>query len=344
MEKSGLLGQERGQRAYFLTYWRGDLLEGALPLYLKAHSYGEYIFDWSWANASERAGIPYYPKLVGYTPFTPSSGEKILLAKDLSESERVEIAKTLIAEALKLESEFKASSLHFLFTNSWEQKLLQAQGLSGRASFQYHWTNANYSHFEDFLTKLKPRKAKAIRKERRALGELCFSWKSGGELNQEDASIFYRGYLNTISSKGAMAYLSEDFFREVFTTMGDKVLVSFAHDKEELLAMALFFKSDDSLYGRYWAPLVECEFLHFELCYYQGIEYAISHKLKRFEAGAQGEHKIPRGFLPTLIHSSHHIANVDLSNAVNHFLDQEALEIQQTIDFLMKSSPYKDQN
>lgn len=342
MEKSGILGEERGQRTYILTLWSEGNLAAALPLFLKGHSYGEYIFDWSWANASERAGFPYYPKLVSYTPFTPSSCTKLLLAKSLAETERESLARDLIARALEFERDLKASSLHFLFTSSWEQQLLKEAGLLNRVSFQYHWLNEGHRDFDDFLSHLRARKAKTIRKERRSLSDLTFSWKNGSELTCEDAKNFYRGYLNTISSKGAMAYLNEEFFREAFTTMGEKVLVAFAHAQNELQAMSLFFKSENALFGRYWAPLTAREYLHFELCYYQGIEYAIEHNLSRFEAGAQGEHKIARGFLPTLIHSSHHLVEPKLSQAVANFLAYEKREVEETMGFLMSASPFRE--
>lgn len=342
MERSGILGEDRGQRAYFLTLWDHENLVGALPLFLKGHSYGEYIFDWSWANACERAGISYYPKLVSYIPFTPSSCAKILTARDLRLDRKLEIASELISHALELESDFGASSLHFLFTNEWEQEILKSKGLMPRASFQYHWRNQNYMSFEGFLGALKSRKSKAIRKERQALKDLKFSWKDGHELTREDAEVFYRGYLNTISSKGAMAYLSLEFFQDVFTTMKEKVLVSFAHEGDTLVAMSLFFRAGTTLYGRYWAPLETREFLHFELCYYQGIEYAIKHGLSRFEAGAQGEHKIARGFMQTLTMSSHSISNPGLEKAVSDFLILEAREVDEAISYLSEASPYRD--
>ncbi len=346
MEKSGILGQERGQRPFILTLWSESMLElqAALPLYLKSHSYGEYIFDWSWANASERAGVAYYPKLVSYTPFTPSSCAKILLSKGLDENQREDLSLELIHQALELQRHLGASSLHFLFTSSWEQELLKRAGLLNRASFQYHWRNENYADFADFLSRLKARKSKAIRKERRALADLHFSWKSGKELTLTDAKLFYQGYLNTISAKGALAYLTEQFFGEAFTQMGENVQVAFAHSADKLLAMSLFFKSEKALFGRYWAPLISREYLHFELCYYQGIEYAIRHNLARFEAGAQGEHKIARGFLPTLIHSSHHIEHPGLERAVADFVVHEAREVEETIKYLMSASPFKERN
>ena len=342
LEKSGCLGEKRGQKPFILTLQNeSSQIIAGLIIYLKGHSYGEYIFDWSWAQASEQANIAYYPKLIGYTPFTPASSAKFLLAKSLSTADRNECVQELLKQVRGLSNQLGASSEHFLFTRLSENEELQRAGYEIRHSFQYHWHNQGFEHFDDFLKKLKSRKAKQIRKERRAVANLNIRRRSGRELTRSDAQLFYKLYLNTVGDKGAIAYLNQEFFELIFTTMLDRVFIVEALDGAEVLAQSLFFTKGDTLYGRYWGPQREVAFLHFELCYYQGIDYAIANKLKRFEAGAQGEHKIARGFIPTLTYSAHNIYHPGLRAAVGKFIFDEKVSIAQSLDQLQSFSPYQ---
>lgn len=342
LEKSGCWGEKRGQRPFILTLQNeSSQIVAALITYLKGHSYGEYIFDWSWAQACEQANLPYYPKLISYTPFTPASSAKFLLAKSLSAADRRECVKELLKQVRELSSQLGASSEHFLFTNLNENQELERAGYEIRHSFQYHWHNQCFDQFDDFLKSLKPRKAKQIRKERRGVANLNIRHRSARELSSSDAQVFYQLYLNTVGDKGAIAYLNLEFFELIFTTMLDRVFIIEALDGPEVVAQSLFFTKGDSLFGRYWGPKREVAFLHFELCYYQGIEFAIANKLKRFEAGAQGEHKIPRGFIPTLTYSAHNIHHPGLRMAVGKFIEEEKGAIAQTIQQLQSLSPYQ---
>lgn len=317
----------------------GDAL-GACYLYSKTHSYGEYIFDWSWAQAYERYQMPYYPKLLSAVPFTPATGPKLLF-KDGVDKPRV--AAALIASALEQMEAAQHHSLHYLFITPDEIPYFEAAGFSIRHSFQYHWKNEGYTSFEEYLGKLKSKKRKQIERERQQLGQegLTFRAVTGEALLPEHAELFYRLYLSTILKMGAIAYLTEDFYRRVFAAMHDQIILFLAEDRGEVIAGSLCYFKGDALFGRYWGAVRDVRNLHFELCYYRPIEWAIAHKLARFEAGAQGEHKHARGFLPTRTYSAHWIRHPQFRVAIGNFIDEEKAVLASMFEDMKVHSPFR---
>jgi uncharacterized protein len=330
LEQSGSIGATQGQVPIYFTLWQAEQLVAAAPLFLKEHSYGEFIFDWSWAEAAQRAGIDYYPKLVGYTPFTPASSHK-LLGKHSQE----------LLEALqRFAGSAPAHSLHFLFTQATEQAALTPP-LLARQSYQYHWHNDNYTSFGDFLTGLKSRKAKQFKKERQALQHLEIEQLGADQLTAEDGKAFYPFYLQTIEEKGSIPYLTPHFFELLFEKMRHRLLLVRARENGKVIAEALYLFKGKRLFGRYWGSLRHIDYLHFELAYYQGMEFAIQNQLAVFEAGAQGEHKLLRGFRPVPIFSAHHFNHPGLQAAVRQFLIQERPMVEQQMQKLATHLPFK---
>ncbi|HEY5603218.1 MAG TPA: GNAT family N-acetyltransferase [Gammaproteobacteria bacterium] len=315
-------------------------LIGAVPLYLKDNSYGEFVFDWSWAEAYHRSGMQYYPKLVVATPYTPATGPRLLIAGG---QDYVAMAKHLIAAALRHAKNLKVSSLHWLFTNEQDTQQLTQHGFMQRLGCQFHWSNAGYESFEQYLQALSRSKRKNIVRERRHVKDAGVELKTlnGHEATEQHWSIFHRYYESTFMKLGGYATLSEDFFREVASAMPDSIVLVLAKQDRHYVAAALSFRGADTLYGRHWGCEKEINSLHFEACYYQGIEYCITHGLQRFEPGAQGEHKIARGFLPTPTWSAHWIADPKFKNAIREFLDRETHGMRHYIQELQEHSPFK---
>lgn len=326
LEDSGVIGGRSGWKPIYLTIRTTEVVAAAV-VYVKYHSYGEYIFDWSWAEAAEQAGLNYYPKLLMAIPFTPASARKLLY---LEEKWRT----VLVDELMKLWRAMGVSSFHSLFLSQVEVKAFQGDLLE-RHSFQYHFLNLGYHDFADFLAKLKTKKAKTLKKERAALSDMKIEQLTGNSLSGKDGADFYPLYCNTIEDKNSIGYLNADFFKLVIERMSDRVLLV-----RTQIAEALFFYKGEMLYGRYWGCREEREFLHFELCYYQGIDFTLKNKLKIFEAGAQGEHKIARGFQPTVILSAHGITHTGLHQAVGKFLIQEKQMVARTCEVLSGSLPF----
>jgi predicted N-acyltransferase len=310
-----------------LTVWDGSRLEAACPLYSKLHSYGEYIFDWSWADAYERHGVPYYPKLSAASPFTPATGAKVLVRPGGDVGDAYD---RILGGALALMAETKQSSLHFLFLDPGELPHFERAGFILRHSFQYHWHNQNYQSFDDFLSRLKPKKRRQIVRERSQLAGVGLEFKvvTGDELTAQHAEMFYPLYRATTDKMRAIPYLTPDFFKRVFTTMKQHVVLMFAEDQDGVVGAALYYRKGTSLFGRYWGASRDVRNLHFELCYYQPIEWAIANGLKLFEAGAQGEHKIARGFVPALTYSAHWIAHPEFRVAIAAFVRDEKAAIE----------------
>ncbi|MFK8043663.1 GNAT family N-acetyltransferase [Congregibacter sp.] len=312
-----------------------------LPSWLKSHSYGEYVFDWAWADAWRRMGLEYYPKLVTAVPFTPATGPRLLHAQDLDPAV---IWATLKQHMPELAVSLGASSWHVLFPQEQDANALAAAGLHTRHQVQFHWYNRGYSDFDDFLSTFSSRKRKSLRKERRRVEEqgLSLSMRNGTELSEEDWSVFHRFYQMTYAKRsGHGGYLTRDFFMETAAGMGDQVVMVLAYLGQQAVAGALYFRSSDTLYGRYWGCEREFDCLHFEACYYRGIEYCIEHGLRRFDPGAQGEHKIQRGFRPVQTWSNHWIADPQLSAAVGDFTRQEEAHIDQYISQAASLLPFK---
>jgi uncharacterized protein len=340
LEQRGCLGRSVGWFPSHLVCEddSGGLL-GALPMYLKANSFGEFVFDWSWAEAHEKSGRDYYPKLVVASPFTPATGPRVLVGPA---GPRETIANTLIDGALGIAAELRISSVHWLFGTDTE--LDAAPRLLTRKGCQFHWENCAFRDFEDFLERLTSKRRKEIRRERRKVEEagLAIERIHGHEADDADWRFFHRLYRSTFARHGNFPALRLDFFREIGERLGEKVLLVVASKAGEGVAAAFFLVGSDTLYGRYWGALDEIPALHFELCYYQGIEYCIEKSLRRFEPGAQGEHKVSRGFEPTATWSYHWIADPDLRNAIANFLQRETIEVDRYIRSLSQHSAYRD--
>ncbi len=348
LERSDSIGGASGWEPVYLVHKdekdRGRLL-GALCLYLKTDSYGEYIFDWEWAQAYERHGLLYYPKLVAAVPFTPATGPKLLVRPKVGEATRATVRRALLEAAQSLVDELRVSSAHALFLPEGEVDDFAQQGFAVRHSLQFHWRNPGYGAFSDYLGALISKRRGQIRRERRQLRDegLIIERLTGEALNRDHAATMYRFYVGTFDKKWGFPYLNEAFFYEVFRTMGDRILLVLTRDEisRRPVAGALFFFKGRSLYGRYWGAAEERRNLHFEVCYYQGIEFAIEQRLTLFEAGAQGEHKLARGFLPTLTYSAHQIRHLGFRRAIEWYIAEEKELLAGAMAAYAEHDPYK---
>ncbi len=343
LEASGSVGAARGWRPRHLLLHaeapgRGALL-GCVPLYLKDHSYGEYVFDWAWAEAYRRAGLAYYPKLVAAVPFSPVTGPRLLASPDAPPETRAR----LIDGARALAAELNVSSLHWLFADPADTALLERHGLLRRDGFQFHWHNRGYRDFDEFLAGFSAEKRKKVRRERRQVRDagIALAAVEGTAIGPELWDRFYDFYLATIEKHGAHAYLTRAFFRELSARLPESLVMIVARRDNDCLAAAFFVRSADTLYGRYWGTRADVPGLHFETCYYAAIEYCIARGLTRFEAGAQGEHKLTRGFLPTPTYSAHWLRHPEFNRAVGDFLRRERGGVDSYIDELDRHSPFK---
>ena len=339
LEQSGSVSRDAGWLPQHLLFEdeSGRLL-GAMPCYQKSHSLGEYVFDHGWADAYERAGGSYYPKLQCAVPFTPVPGPR-LLARDGDERTRA----ILLQAAALLTEQLSASSLHITFLTQHEWELAGKLGFLKRTGQQFHWRNAGYGRFEDFLGALSSRKRKAIRNERRrALAHgIEIEWVTGAGLTEAHWDAFFRFYLNTGSRKWGSPYLNREFFSLIGRSMADQILLVMARRGGRYIAGALNFIGADTLYGRYWGAIEEHDCLHFEVCYYQAIDFAIQHKLGTVEAGAQGEHKLARGYLPVMTYSAHWIRDPGFRRAVADYLRRERAAVDREAALLAEESPYR---
>ena len=313
---------------------------GVMPLYLKGHSQGEYVFDHSWADAYERAGGRYYPKLLGAVPFTPAAGPRFLNHPD---ADRATVRQALIQGAVTLTERLGVSSLHVNFPTETDWRAMTDAGLLPRRDMQFIWRNDGYQSFDDFLAALSSNRRKTIRRERRdAQAGLDIRVLTGADLNADAWDAFFAFYMDTGSRKWGRPYLTRDFFTRVGQTMADRIALVMAFRDGTPIAGALNFIGRDALYGRQWGTLEDVPFLHFELCYYQAIDFAISRGLSRVEAGAQGEHKIARGYLPSPVYSSHFIADPALRNPVADYLRREGPAVEAEIVALTEDqSPFR---
>ena len=341
LETTGCTTVETGWQPCHLILRRDDEVVAIMPLYLKTHSYGEYVFDWSWADAWRQRGLVYYPKLLTAIPFTPATGPRLCVSTELDADEGLHA----VLHAIKtLAAQRNISSWHLLFPDEAKSETLLAAGLHRRAGTQFHWFNDNYSCFEDFLSTFNSRKRKALKKERRRVAEqgLVMKTLTGANIGEQEWEQFYRFYQLTYAKRsGHGGYLSRDFFVTTAAGMGDQVVMVLAYLDAHAVAGALYFCSNDTLYGRYWGCEEEYDCLHFEACYYQGIEYCIANKLARFDPGAQGEHKIQRGFRPITTWSNHWIADPDLSAAVGDFTRREEEQNDLYRQSAVKMLPFK---
>lgn len=341
LERTGCVGADTAwQPNHLLIFDDDQALIGAMPLYIKYDSRGEFVFDWGWAHAYEQAGLEYYPKLVCAVPFSPVTGQRLLIAAD---AEYSEVATALITAARELNSRIAGSSLHVLFPTPAEQRYLTEAGLHRRKGYQFHWHNRGYASFDAFLANFTSAKRKKVRRERRRIenADIRFEHLTGDRLNAAEWDTVFGFYRRTFLRRGRMPYLNRAFFAEIAQTMPEMLLIILARYGTELIASAICFRSDDTLFGRYWGSLADFHSLHFEACYYQGIDYCIAMGLERFEPGTQGEHKISRGFVPTATWSNHWLANSEFDHALADLLQREENHVDAYIRELSAHLPYR---
>ena len=331
---TGCASARTGWTPRFLLLRRAGALAGAMPLFLKSHSYGEYVFDWAWADAYARHGLDYYPKLLGAVPFTPVTGPRLLAQ---SERER----EALLAAALELAKD--ASSLHVLFPTEGEARLMQRQGMLLRRTVQFHWRNEGYADFEAFLARLTHARRKNIRQERRRVRDagVTLRWLRGEAIERRHWELFHRGYRGTYAAHRSSPYLNLEFFLRIGATQPEHTLMILAERDGAPVAAALCLVDAGAIYGRYWGALEHVPLLHFECCYYQPIEYAIAHGLMFFEGGAQGEHKLFRGLMPVETVSAHWLAHPAFARAIEDYLERETSGIGRYVNELVEHSPFR---
>lgn len=344
LEASGSVSANTGWRPMHLLVRDAEgVLVGAAPMYLKDHSYGEFIFDWAWANASQRAGVPYYPKLVSMVPLTPATGSRLLVHPQAA---RASVVQALAEGARALAEAHRAPSIHWLFTTEGEQAELTAHGFRARRSYQYHWLRRpGWSTFEDFLASLTAHRRKEVRRERAKAAStgLELATEPLVALSDADLAMLEGCYRTTIDDHGGVPYLTPAWFHGLREALGARGLVATARRDGRLVAASLAFHKGRNLYGRYWGALEPAPALHFELCYHSLIAWALAHGIERFEAGAQGEHKIQRGLLPSPTWSSHALRHPGLDRAVAAFLEQEAEQVLHAMGALAQRSPFREE-
>jgi hypothetical protein len=336
LHRTGCASPKAGWAPCYLALWEGETLSGAVPLYAKSHSYGEYVFDWAWADAYERHGLAYYPKLLAAVPFTPATGPRLLAA---SPEARKRLAEALVAHA----GRSGVSSLHVLFPTEEDAQALREAGLMERAGVQFHWRNAGYRTFDDFLAALSHDKRKKIRQERRKVAEAGVRLRraTGREATEADWDFFTDCYRKTYREHRSTPYLNRAFFGMIAERMPDNVLLVIAEREGRPIAAALDLFSPVALYGRYWGAMEFVPGLHFEACYHQAIEFAIERGIGLVEGGAQGEHKHARGFLPVKTRSFHWLDHPAFARAVDDFLAREGAGVSAYLDELDERSPFR---
>lgn len=336
LHASGSAARKSGWQPQFLTLWQDDMLAAAMPLYVKSHSYGEYVFDWAWADAYRRNGLDYYPKLLSAIPFTPVTGGR-LLARD--EAARSALVKALLA----LQQQADVSSTHVLYPPPSQAEALEGAGFLLRHGVQFHWLNDGYDDFEQFLSTLEQKKRKNIRAERRKVRDagITFRRLEGAQIAEADWRFFKRCYDHTYAAHYSSPYLNLDFFLRIGASMPQNLLLVIAERDGKPIASSLVVHDGQTLYGRYWGALEQHACLHFETAYYQPLEFCIERGLAAFEGGAQGEHKMARGFLPQKTWSAHWLAHPAFSDAVERFLEQESGGIAAYMDELDERNPFR---
>lgn len=346
LEDSHSIGSANsGWLPHYALLEKQDQLLAIAPVFQKMHSYGEYVFDWGWADAYQRHGLKYYPKLVWAIPFTPSTGPRIISqGKPEQQAQYLQLIARALTDYCQQQ---QCSGWHCLFPEPSANETINhtpAQlPIMSRTSCQFHWFNENFNDFAHYLEKFSSRKRKNIKKERSRIRDhgFQFSTKAGNQISATDIKTFYHCYQLTYAKRNMKGYLSLEFFQLILQTMPEQIILVQAHQADAPLASALYFKDSDNLYGRYWGCLEEFDSLHFECCYYQGIEYCIENDISHFDPGTQGEHKISRGFEPTLCYSQHWIAHPQFSQAIDDFLLEERLDIKQYIAQAKSHLPFK---
>ena len=336
LEVTGCVDKSSGWQPAHLSLGSEGAIKGVMPLYIKYHSMGEYVFDQAWARAYEQAGGDYYPKLQGAIPFTPVTGARLL-------SPDAEVRRALVEAACRVCDQNKLSSLHITFPTESEWQEMGDEGLLLRQDQQFWFDNPGYGSFDDFLAELSSNRRKVIRRERRDVqGALTFRFLTGAEIEEHHLDEMYAFIQNTYDRKWGQPYLTRDFFSVVTERMRNQIVLVFAYDGALPVAGAINFIGGDTLYGRQWGAHVEVPFLHFEVCYYQAIDFAINHGLKRVEAGTQGEHKLSRGYLPHPVYSAHYIRDPRLRKPVADYLEREREAVAEQMEVLSaEASPFK---
>jgi predicted N-acyltransferase len=339
LHETGCAARATGWEPRFLTAWSGDRLIGAMPLYAKAHSYGEYVFDWGWAEAYRRHGRRYYPKLVAAVPFTPVAGPR-LLGSD------TRVRRALLDAALALVHAGRYSSLHVLFTEDAPAVDGAAAGMIARRGVQFHWTHRGYRDFADFLSALTRDKRKKIRQERSRVmaSGIALERRTGREISDRDWDLFFRCYQRTYRAHHSTPYLTRAFFERLAATMPDNVLLIVGKRGDVPLCAALDIYNERALWGRYWGALETVSGLHFEVCYYQAIDFCIERGIGRFEGGAQGTHKLARGLLPITTHSWHAVGDRAFAAAIADYCARERVDVAHAVDELEGSSPFRERD
>jgi len=338
-ERSGSVTPDAGWTPRHLLLEDGGMLRAAMPLYEKSHSWGEFVFDWAWAHAYEQAGLDYYPKLVSAVPFTPAPSTRILRSSD----DDTEAAGILIGAATQLAQDTGCSSLHILFPSADEIPSLDDAGLLLRKDCQFHWQNRGYNSFEDFLATFTSAKRKKARRDRRRVADngIRFRRLRGADLDSDTWATVYALIARTFMLRGSLPYFNQAFFEGLSAQLPDNILVILAELDQRPVAAAVFFESETTLYGRYWGSDGHFDALHFETCYYQGIEYCIESGKQLFEPGTQGEHKISRGFSPVTTWSAHWLAHPEFGDAIERYLDEEGRHIDRYMEAVDEHTPFK---
>ena len=336
LEESKSIGENTGWISFPIIAKNNNNIVGFMPIFLKEHSYGEYVFDHSWADAFHQHGVNYYPKMISAIPFTPLTGQRLI-------AEDVEVKKAMIKAIENILLEYKISSCHILFPNKKDHEFFNEMGWLSRKGVQFKWHNDSYQTFNEFLQTLSHNKRKKIKQERNKIkrNEIIIKRKHADDISIDDIDFFYECYCETYRLHHSTPYLTKSFFYELLKTMPDKLLIIIAEKNDTKIASAFNIIGGDSLYGRYWGALEFFSGLHFELCYYQGQEFCIENKIKYFEGGAQGEHKLARGFKPFDTYSNHFIAQLDFRDAISNFLNDELSRINEYSNELEERTPYK---
>ena len=342
LEKFHCVGERLGWIPYHIAVYQGNTFCAFMPQYFKTNSYGELVFDWSWADAYERAGLEYYPKLVSAIPYTPVSGPRILFSKGVDHQKIQELICSAVVDQI---NERNLSSFHCLFPNEDEMTMWTEKGFLRRLGCQFHWRNREYETFDHYLDHFSSRKRKNIKRERKSVQQQGFHLQMlhGREIEPDLWPIIYELYQITFYKKSGIPTFTLAFFKSIAQALGDRFIVNLVSYKGKYVACAIFYRDEKGLYGRHWGCFEEFSNLHFEACYYQGLEYAIENKLELFEPGAQGEHKISRGFLPSKTWSVHWIRDPVFSGVIKDFVAKEEAYMNQYIDDMMQSSPFKSQ-
>lgn len=341
LERTGCVGGATGWRPqHIVSRDAAGTIAGAVPLYIKDHSYGEYVFDWAWAGAYARAGEAYYPKLVAAVPFTPVTGPRLLVADG---PDKAAVTRDLIETVRRLAEDISASSVHWLFTSAADTNQLSSHDLLRRVGYQFHWTNRGYRDFDDFLATFTADKRKKLKRERRYVRDASVRMEivTARAATAAHWDTLYSFYRATLQAHGGAPYLTRGFFHELGVSLPEQTLIVFGRHGNDYVSGALFLRGHDTLYGRYWGGRPEYHSLHFETCYYTAIEYCIAHGLARFEAGAQGDHKLARGLTPTPTYSAHWIAHPQFRRAIADFIAREANGIAHYMDEINEHAPFK---